>query len=352
MTSPPKSALRTSIARAYAVTPSGQLRRIRRELEQQTQALLKTELALAERDSWVAGLNTALSEREGWVTDLSAELARHREWVATGHYYSAVPSLEHLEHNEQRIRRRDRDAPGVDLRLDAQRQLLLELEPMVADVPFTADPSREFRYHYDNDFFAHTDGMFLHLLLRHLQPRQVVEVGSGYSSALTLDTIEGFLPDKVDLTFIEPFDERLRSLLHSEDAAHSKILTKPVQEVDLAVFEQLRANDLLFVDSTHAVKAGGDVNWLFFEILPRLASGVVVHVHDILPGFEYHWDWLTQGRAWTEAYLLRAFLQYNDSFEILLWPSLLAEQDPTQFAQRFIGGPMSNFGGSIYLRRR
>jgi hypothetical protein len=314
---------------------------------------------LDEHRGWVSSLEVAVAERDGWVSDLEAELRKatdpelHREWVPTGHYYSAVPSFDHLEHHRARIIGQDPwRVPGVDLRVDEQLSLAHKLSGLVSEAPFPDEPDDKWRYHFNNDFFAYTDGLFLHLLLRHLRPARVVEVGSGFSSACLLDTAEHFLGGKVDFTFVEPYDERLRSLLRPEDESRVEILNREVQDVDLGVYERLTADDLLLIDSTHTVKAGGDVNWLFFEVLPTLAPGVVVHVHDVLPGFEYPWGWLRQGRAWSEAYLLRAFLQFNEAFEVLLWPSLLSALDREGFAGRFRGYGEAQSGGSIYLRRR
>ena len=91
------------------------------------------------------------------------------------------------------------------------------------------------------------------------------------------------------------------------------------------MFDQLESRDVLFIDSTHVSKLGSDVNYIFFEILPRLKPGVVIHLHDIYVGFEYPKPWVTEDRAWNEAYLLRAFLEYNERFRILLFISYHAE---------------------------
>ena len=112
----------------------------------------------------------------------------------------------------------------------------------------------------------------------------------------------------------------------------------------------LAAGDVLFVDSTHVSRTGSDVNRIVFEILPALAPGVFVHLHDMFPGFEYPAPWVFEGRAWTELYLVRAFLQYNESFEIVLWPNLLAMLDHGDVIGRF---PIAaaNIGGSLWLRK-
>ena len=108
---------------------------------------------------------------------------------------------------------------------------------------------------------------------------------------------------------------------------------------------------MLFIDSTHVSKVGSDVNHLYFRVVPRVRSGVVVHVHDVFPGFEYPPEWHRERRVWTEIYLLRSFLQFNQAFEILLWvPLLLALDTPRVLA---VAPEIErNPGGSIWLRRR
>ncbi len=123
-----------------------------------------------------------------------------------------------------------------------------------------------------------------------------------------------------------------------------------MQDVALSTFDELEAGDLLFIDSSHVSKIGSDVNFLFFEVLPRLKAGVYIHVHDIFWPFEYPHSWIVEGRAWNEAYLLRALLCGNDGFEIVFWNSwaghalreLLSKNCPL-FTR--------NSGGSIYLRK-
>ena len=94
------------------------------------------------------------------------------------------------------------------------------------------------------------------------------------------------------------------------------------------LFRELHAGDVLFVDSTHVAKVGSDVNHIFFEILPILQPGVVVHFHDIMYPFEYEPKWIYTGVAWNEAYMLRAFLMFNPTFKILLFNSFLAHLHP------------------------
>jgi hypothetical protein len=129
-----------------------------------------------------------------------------------------------------------------------------------------------------------------------------------------------------------------------------RIVPEPIQNVDLAMFEELAANDILFVDSTHVSKTGSDVNRIFFEILPALASGVYIHFHDIFYPFEYPMDWVYEGRAWNEAYMLRTFLQYNQAFEIVCFNTFL-ERFFRDFFVEHMPLCLKNTGGSIWLRK-
>src|SRR5690606_17050723 len=110
------------------------------------------------------------------------------------------------------------------------------------------------------------------------------------------------------------------------------------------------ANDILFIDSTHVSKINSDVNYIFFEILPRLASGVYIHFHDIFFPFEYPKAWVYEGRAWNEAYILRAFLQYNNAFSVVLMNTFM-DQFHKSFFREHMPLCLINPGGSIWIRK-
>jgi hypothetical protein len=194
------------------------------------------------------------------------------------------------------------------------------------------------------------DALFLTLMLRHLRPARLIELGCGFSSACTLDARDQFLDGALDVTFVDPFPQLLETFLRDDDRTTMRVLPMATQDVPLDDLRVLEAGDVLFVDSTHVSRTGSDVNRIVFEILPALAPGVIVHLHDMFPGFEYPAPWVFEGRAWTELYLVRAFLQYNEAFEILLWPNLLAMLDHADVIGRF---PIAaaNIGGSLWLRK-
>lgn len=255
----------------------------------------------------------------------SARLATTRSrFVHTwppGTFYSPLPAPEDIP---SAVPKHDRAIPGIDLRVQGQLALVDDLARFYAEFPFGEQPRPDHRFHLDNDFFSYCDAVVLFGMMRHLRPRRIVEVGSGFSSSLMLDTRDLFHDVDPHLTFIDPYPQRLQSLMRPEDRTRATVIPKKVQEVDPAAFDALEAGDILFIDSSHVVKLNSDVALLLFEILPRLAPGVIVHFHDIPWPFEYPVTWLKNGRAWNEAYALRAFLQYNERFEILFFNDYMA----------------------------
>jgi hypothetical protein len=135
------------------------------------------------------------------------------------------------------------------------------------------------------------------------------------------------------------------------DEKRMELIPRLVQDVDRGIFQELQANDILFIDSSHVSKAGSDVHLLVFDVLPRLASGVYVHIHDIFYPFEYPKNWIYDGRSWNEAYLIRAFLQHNSDFEIYCFGSYLdryAQKDLAELLPTCLKAP----GQSLWIRRR
>ena len=180
---------------------------------------------------------------------------------------------------------------------------MLDLAPLMAELPVD-------RWQPANGMYGQADAAVLHAMLRRQRPRHLLEVGSGYSTAVALDVVARHLPD-LQITCVEPNAERLRSRLRPGDDV--VMIEAPAQEVPLETFALLDAGDILFIDSTHVLKSGSDVAWLYLHVLPTLAPGVIVHVHDIHWPFEYPERWIREGRDWTEVYLLRAFLTHIES---------------------------------------
>ena len=269
---------------------------------------------------------------------------------APGHFGSPIPALNEIRRREAEIFAVPDAVAGVRIEAEPQLELVRGFADLYRDQPFGAQPRPGLRYHFENTLFSYGDALVLHCLLRSIRPRQLVEVGSGFSSAVILDTNDGFLGGATTCTFIDPYPQRLRALLRGDDHDRCTIVTQPVQQVPLEVFDRLGEGDILFIDSTHVSKVGSDVNRLVFDVLPRLPAGVLVHFHDVFYPFEYPREWVYRGRAWNENYLLRAFLMFNGAFEVVLFNSYLAH-----FHLDAVRAVMPLWaerpGGSLWLRR-
>jgi len=186
--------------------------------------------------------------------------------------------------------------------------------------------------------------------MRFLKPEKIIEVGSGFSSALMLDTNDLFLKNNVNFTFIEPFPHRLRKLLKEKDLRTTRIVVEIVQSLPVSTFSDLGFNDILFIDSSHVSKCGSDVNHLLFEVLPALKAGVVVHFHDIGWPFEYSEEWILNDMVFNEAYMIRAFLQYNRNFKILIF-NAFAHHSMKSFLEKNMPLFLTHPVGSLWLRK-
>ncbi len=296
------------------------------------------------------------ADRLPYIRTLREELEKFKTPYPPGHYYSPIPSLEDVERRRSKLFDRKDELRGIDLNLDRQAATCGAFSRFWEDVPFW-DPSRRVRYQIHNDTFSYDDGPILHYMMRLLEPARVIEIGSGHSSACMLDTDELHLGGQTSFTFIDPFCDNLRTVVKETDYARVTILEEHVQDVDPSLFDALSANDILFVDSSHVAKIGSDVNTIMFEILPRLAAGVHIHFHDVRYPFQYFEPFIQRGYYWNEAYLLRAFLQYNRAFEIVFWLNYLlnAHNDLVQDLLPFLPIDVAEdryAGGSIWLVRR
>lgn len=250
---------------------------------------------------------------------------RFLSFAPPGHFYSPIPDYNDIESGGySHFNAETKEIPGLDLNVISQLDLINRFSAYSSDIPWTVDGiDPALRYHFDNIYFSYGDAVALFCMMREFHPTKIIEVGSGFSSAAMMDTNSLFLNETTDFTFIDPHTDRLRSLLKEKDFSRVRLIEQPVQQVSDSEFQSLRQNDILFIDSSHVSKTGSDVGHLVHRVLPGLAPGVIIHFHDILWPFEYPNKWLKAGRAWNEAFLLLAFLQYNSAFEILFFNSFL-----------------------------
>jgi predicted O-methyltransferase YrrM len=288
-------------------------------------------------------------ERTPYIGNLYRRINKQGEYPA-GHYYSPIPDrdevLEYIESRKPLMM----ELPDVKLNREKQFNLLNDYVRFYTELPFPEEKNSEYRYYYNNILYCYSDAIFLYSFLRKHLPKRIIEIGAGFSTAVMLDTIDGFFSDRPDITLIEPHPDRLKSLLRSEDENYVKILDKKIQHVPTELFLSLKAGDLLFIDSSHVIKCGNDLQMLMFEVLPLLPPGIFVHFHDVFYPFDYPPQWLKQGRYWNENYFLRTFLAYNyewslyffNTYAIIAFYHFIKDKMPLC---------LKNSGGSLYIKR-
>jgi hypothetical protein len=270
------------------------------------------------------------------------------------HYYSPVPDNRELAREPARSRiwpPVPRATPGIDWRGEDQVALLAEHFARQSEFIFPDEPTGDPRdYHAANDMFSRLDAWMLQAVLRHFRPARMIEVGCGWSSLVTARVNREHLGGALDFTCIEPYPPEF---LGDGIEGISRLIVSRVEELPVDPFLELGDGDVLFIDTSHTVKTGGDVVFLFHEVLPRLASGVVVHIHDVFLPWDYPQDWVFSGRAWNEQYLVRSFLTFNSAFRILLGSGWMSHYRPDVLTAVLPGYPARyrDGGGSLWLQR-
>lgn len=232
--------------------------------------------------------------------------------VLPKHYYSSVPDHAWLNANKPLWNRRT-DLTGVEWDLDAQLEWLREhcskFEHEVRGLATYNEATRR----NAGPGFGPIESQVLHCVLRSVRPRRYIEVGSGVSTVCALAALESNKDAgaSCSVTCFEPHPSRALAGLQGVT-----LLAEPVQAVPLSLFETLESGDVLFIDSTHSVKTGSDVLFLYLDVLPRLRAGVLVHLHDIFLPFLYRRDVLQDVFDWQETALLLALLKGNRALRV------------------------------------
>ncbi|MCB9458538.1 MAG: class I SAM-dependent methyltransferase [Anaerolineaceae bacterium] len=293
------------------------------------------------------------------IAEILAPMVRNREhiqhfdfWqehgfhVTQNHFYEPVPDTRDLK---PEFWTTPSLLNGIDMNDEEQLHLLRDVFPQFMDeyndIPFeeTDDPTK---YFTNNIMFGGTDSLVYYCLVRHFKPDTILEVGSGFSTLIAAEAAVKNGGSAV--TCIEPYP---RDFLKKGFPGLKSLIPEKVQDVDRSVFANLKPGDFLFIDTSHVVKMGSEVLYLYFEILPSIPEGVIVHIHDIFFPLEYPKSFvLTDRHFWNEQYLVQAFLMYNDSFKVLYGNSYMSHYHMQDVKNTF---PNANrwHGGSLWLRR-
>ncbi len=246
--------------------------------------------------------------------------ARHGFHLLRKHFYLPIP-------DEADLRDTSLKEPSALIGLDLNEDKALGLLENVF-LQYADEFRRSFPLHKPdngvgfflvNGGFMAGDAHAYYAFIRHGRPKRIVEIGGGNSSYLAAAACLRNQQEygcKPHLTVVEPYSSpQLKAGLRGLD----RLIEDRIQGVDLDLFTSLEAGDIFFIDSSHVLRPGGDVQREYLEILPRLAPGVLVHIHDISlpkPYFQFYFE---NHQYWTEQYLLQAFLAFNHRFEVV-WP--------------------------------
>jgi hypothetical protein len=253
------------------------------------------------------------------------------------------------------------DLVGITLDIPAQIAFLEStLAPYLGEFRPPLEPTgRDGTFHLLNGYYQVGDAEVLWAMIRHAKPRRLIEVGAGYSTLVSAAACQANIAEGHPAEFVS-IDPAPRARLDPSPSGLTRIERRSVTSVPMERFQELERGDILFVDSSHVIRLGSDVNFLVLEVLPRLAPGVLVHLHDVFLPHEYPRSWLDQGTYPTEQYLVQAYLVDNPTYEILFAASAVDRFAGDRFAAavpslRIRGSlpPGTTVGPSaLWLRRR
>jgi hypothetical protein len=268
-----------------------------------------------------------------------------------GNFYSPIINNDEVKQDERRIWPEKPVILGLDFNEANHEEMLKTDLPGFQGMFDYKDEAHERRseteYYCRNGQFPRVDATLLFTILQILKPRRFIEIGSGFSSLLVGDVNRRIFQNKMEVYCIEPFPS---AWLANGVPGITQLIKEKVQTVPLSVFELLNDGDILFIDSSHVAKTGSDVNHLYFEIIPRIAKGVFIHVHDIFLPHDYPKNWvIDEGRGWNEAYVLRALLMYTSGFRVLFGNQFAAARYPDQMKALY--RDQFNHGSSFWMEK-
>jgi len=229
------------------------------------------------------------------------------------HYYH--PLINPNKHNLKSLRD-ERIIGGLDLNINKQKEIILSFNYVDELLKFPPKKSNGNEYYYHNDSFGSGDSEYLYNIIRKFKPNRIIEVGSGFSTKMMLNSINKNKDEdsnyNCELTCIEPFEYK------QIEGLPITLLKEKVESLDIKIFKELKNNDILFIDSSHIIRPQGDVLFEIQQILPELNPGVLIHFHDIFTPRDYLDEWIYKEHLlWNEQYLLESFLSCNDRFEVI-----------------------------------
>ncbi len=275
--------------------------------------------------------------------------------LVENHFYEPIPDTRKL--NES-LWRNNSEMIGLNINEKKQLELLsffsARYKQEYSQFPKQQTPSKNHRFFLENGSYESVDAEILYSMVRFFQPRKILEVGSGFSTLISGQAIRKTKEENknydCELTVIDPYPT---SVIERGFPELTKVIKQPVEEVSYSLFETLGPNDILFIDSSHVLKIGSDVQFEYLEIIPRVNAGVLIHIHDIFLPAQYPKKWVIKKHVfWNEQYLLQAFMSFNNCFEVVWSGNYFNQNFPEKLSEAFASyQPGITFPGSFWIKR-
>ena len=265
--------------------------------------------------------------------------------VSPVNFYSSIPSIDEIDSSYEY-------APGPPPYLldsifdrDLLARTLDTLAPFAREFSPPEDGNEQSceRFFWKNSQFSYSDAMSYYCFVRRLEPKHIVEIGSGFSTLVALEAVAA--NGSGAITCIEPFPREF--LRRRTDLTLKEIRA---QDVDRSYLNDvLQDGDVLFIDSTHTVKTGSDCLHIYLRLLPPIRRHIFIHVHDVFLPFGLPKDWLLDQQIyWTEQYLLLAWLLDNPRAKVL-YGSNYHHHFNRPALDAFMNGRYPSGGGSFWI---
>jgi hypothetical protein len=266
--------------------------------------------------------------------------------ITPNQFYQPIPDTRNLT---SKVFKKIYSLENTNFSPKKQAVLLDEFAKYDSELKMIPDgPQKDYNgFHFNNMAFDGLDANVYYSMIRHFKPKRITEVGSGWSTKIASLAV-GANKEEVEFVSIEPYPLYFMSSIPNL----TRLIKKKVENVDLSELRKLGKNDILFIDTSHVIRTGGDVNYLMLDVLPELNAGVIVHIHDIFMPYEYPADWVKkEHRFWTEQYLVLAFLIFNNSFDVLISNSFLTGKEQKLVKSTFKSKDRPWGGASLWIRK-
>jgi predicted O-methyltransferase YrrM len=245
--------------------------------------------------------------------------AKEGFYVLSKNYYQPIPQEEDMHDS---LWDNPSEMVGLDMNDTYALNLLDSVFPAYIDefrkaFPLHKSSSDQRQFYLINSNFMAIDAHIYYMFIRYFQPKRIIEIGAGNSTILAAAACRQNSKESGKAPHLTAIDPYPRSFLKEGVDGLSQLVEDRVQNTDLQLFASLEAGDILFIDSSHVLRSGGDVQFEYCEILPRLASGVLVHIHDISLPKHYPRVYYQNRLFFNEQYVLQTFLCFNSGFEVI-----------------------------------